>query len=212
MYALKGSASGRPLWASVSKQKAPSLTTRGRTLVTQGSEGLPTRCASVLDKQQKRSQRSLARVQASTEIPSVSKREDNESSDDAVEVQGRVAFVERKTKETSVFVKINIDGTGKSDCVCGVPFLEHMLDQIASHGLFDIEVKAEGDIWIDDHHTTEDIALAFGQCLSMALGTRAGIYRFGDFSAPLDEALVHVVMVSYNHLLLHTLAVSALQR
>ena len=69
------------------------------------------------------------------------------------------------------------------------------MQQIASHGLFDVEVKAEGDIWIDDQHTTEDIALAFGQCLSMALGTRAGIHRFGDFSAPLDEALVHVVMV-----------------
>ena len=67
--------------------------------------------------------------------------------------------------------------------------------QIASHGLVDLEVKAEGDIWIDDHHTTEDIALALGQCLSQALGTRAGIHRFGDFTAPLDEALIHVVMV-----------------
>mmetsp|Transcript_2435 Transcript_2435/g.6720 ORF Transcript_2435/g.6720 Transcript_2435/m.6720 type:complete len:313 (+) Transcript_2435:1615-2553(+) len=130
-------------------------------------------------------------VQASTEIPSVSA---NEGEGEGLEA--RVAFVERKTKETSVFVKLDIDGTGKCDCDSGVPFLDHMLDQIASHGLFDIEVKAEGDTWIDDHHTTEDIALAFGQCLSRALGTRAGIYRFGDFCAPLDEALIHVVMVS----------------
>lgn len=100
----------------------------------------------------------------------------------------------KKTKETSVYVKLNLDGTGQCDAVCGVPFLEHMLDQIASHGLIDLEVKAEGDIWIDDHHTTEDIALALGQCLSQALGTRAGIHRFGDFSAPLDEALINVVL------------------
>mmetsp|Transcript_9002 Transcript_9002/g.16767 ORF Transcript_9002/g.16767 Transcript_9002/m.16767 type:complete len:285 (+) Transcript_9002:71-925(+) len=131
----------------------------------------------------------LARVAPSQNHLSKSGEDPAESED-----EGRVAFVERKTKETSVFVKINIDGTGKCDCSSGVPFLDHMLDQIASHGLFDLEVKAEGDLWIDDHHTTEDIALAFGQCLSRALGTRAGIHRFGDFSAPLDEALVHVVL------------------
>ena len=86
-------------------------------------------------------------------------------------------------------------------CVCVFSVLLSLSlthsQQIASHGLIDLEVKAEGDIWIDDHHTTEDIALALGQCLSQALGTRAGIHRFGDFSAPLDEALINVVLVCY---------------
>lgn len=105
--------------------------------------------------------------------------------------QGKVA---RVTKETSVHVEINIDGTGICHAESGIPFLDHMLDQIASHGLFDITVKAKGDLHIDDHHTNEDIGLAFGQALSQALGDRKGIHRFGDFTAPLDEALVHVVL------------------
>ena len=106
----------------------------------------------------------------------------------------RVATVARKTKETSVRVNINIDGTGK--CVANTPvgFFNHMLDQIASHGLFDLEIEAEGDTWIDDHHTVEDIALALGTAFSQALGDRKGIHRFGEFSAPLDEALTHVVL------------------
>lgn len=110
------------------------------------------------------------------------------------DIKDRRGEVVRVTKETNVQVKINLDGSGICDCNTGIPFLDHMLDQIASHGIFDLEVKACGDIHIDDHHTNEDVALAFGNCLLQALGDRKGIYRFGDFSAPLDEALVHVAL------------------
>jgi imidazoleglycerol-phosphate dehydratase len=106
----------------------------------------------------------------------------------------RVATVQRQTKETSVKVTINLDGTGKCHSKTQIPFLDHMMDQLASHGLFDVTVEAEGDTWIDDHHTNEDIALALGTALSQALGDRKGIHRFGDFTAPLDEALIHVVL------------------
>ncbi|XP_068333278.1 uncharacterized protein [Pyrus communis] len=104
----------------------------------------------------------------------------------------RIGEVKRVTKETNVSVKINLDGTGIADSSTGIPFLDHMLDQLASHGLLDVHVKATGDIHIDDHHTNEDVALAIGTALLQALGDRKGIYRFGDFSAPLDEALIHV--------------------
>ncbi|PNW86979.1 hypothetical protein CHLRE_02g103850v5 [Chlamydomonas reinhardtii] len=106
----------------------------------------------------------------------------------------RVATVKRKTKETEVEVTINLDGTGVCVAETPVGFLNHMLDQISSHGLFDLTVKATGDTWIDDHHTVEDIALALGGAMSQALGDRKGIHRFGEFSAPLDEALTHVVL------------------
>lgn len=106
----------------------------------------------------------------------------------------RVATVKRQTKETNVKVTINLDGTGKCHSKSQIPFLDHMMDQLASHGLFDVTVEAEGDTWIDDHHTNEDIALALGSALAQALGDRKGIHRFGDFTAPLDEALVHVVL------------------
>ena len=106
----------------------------------------------------------------------------------------RVGTMKRKTKETEVEVIINLDGTGVCVAETPVGFLNHMLDQIASHGLFDLTVRAKGDTWIDDHHTTEDIALALGSALSQALGDRKGIHRFGEFSAPLDEALTHVVL------------------
>uniref|UniRef100_A0A803MQS2 Imidazoleglycerol-phosphate dehydratase n=1 Tax=Chenopodium quinoa TaxID=63459 RepID=A0A803MQS2_CHEQI len=105
---------------------------------------------------------------------------------------GRIGEVKRVTKETNVFVKINLDGKGVTDSSTSVPFLDHMLDQLASHGLFDVHVRATGDIHIDDHHTNEDVALALGTALLQALGDRKGINRFGDFSAPLDEALIHV--------------------
>ncbi|XP_030507973.2 imidazoleglycerol-phosphate dehydratase 1, chloroplastic [Cannabis sativa] len=106
--------------------------------------------------------------------------------------EARTGEVKRVTKETNVSVKINLDGSGIADSNTGIPFLDHMLDQLASHGLFDVHVKATGDIHIDDHHTNEDVALAIGTALLKALGDRKGIYRFGDFSAPLDEALIHV--------------------
>ncbi|KAG6547874.1 hypothetical protein Mapa_010694 [Marchantia paleacea] len=110
------------------------------------------------------------------------------------EVLPRIGSVSRVTKETSVEVELNLDGTGICDCDTGIPFLDHMLDQLASHGLLDVTVKAKGDIYIDDHHTNEDIGLALGTALLQALGDRKGIYRFGDFSAPLDEALIHVAL------------------
>ncbi|KAL3505918.1 hypothetical protein ACH5RR_031300 [Cinchona calisaya] len=107
---------------------------------------------------------------------------------------GRVGEVKRVTKETNVFVKMNLDGNGVAENSTGIPFLDHMLDQLASHGLFDVHVKAAGDYHIDDHHTNEDVALALGTALLQALGDRKGINRFGDFSAPLDEALIHVAL------------------
>ncbi|KAM7462790.1 hypothetical protein LguiA_030911 [Lonicera macranthoides] len=104
----------------------------------------------------------------------------------------RIGEVKRVTNETNVSVKINLDGSAVADSSTGIPFLDHMLDQLASHGLFDVHVKATGDTHIDDHHTNEDVALAIGTALLQALGDRKGINRFGDFSAPLDEALIHV--------------------
>ncbi|XP_041001351.1 imidazoleglycerol-phosphate dehydratase 1, chloroplastic-like [Juglans microcarpa x Juglans regia] len=109
-------------------------------------------------------------------------------------INARIGEVKRVTKETNVSVKINLDGSGIAENNTGIPFLDHMLDQLASHGLFDVHVKATGDIHIDDHHTNEDVALAIGTAFLQALGDRKGINRFGDFSAPLDEALIHVVL------------------
>ncbi len=106
----------------------------------------------------------------------------------------RQGKIHRVTKETNVSVRINLDGTGKCKISSGVPFLDHMLHQLSSHGLFDLEIDAKGDTHIDDHHTNEDVGIALGQALSQALGDRSGINRFGHFSAPLDEALVQVVM------------------
>ncbi|NJN61594.1 MAG: imidazoleglycerol-phosphate dehydratase HisB [Coleofasciculaceae cyanobacterium RL_1_1] len=106
----------------------------------------------------------------------------------------RTASVRRTTGETDVYVSINLDGTGQCNADTGVPFLDHMLDQIASHGLIDLEVKATGDIEIDDHHTNEDVGITLGQAFAQALGDRKGITRFGHFVAPLDEALVQVAL------------------
>jgi imidazoleglycerol-phosphate dehydratase len=91
-------------------------------------------------------------------------------------------------------VKLNLDGQGKCQVDTGVPFLDHMLHQIASHGLIDLEIKATGDIEIDDHHTNEDVGITLGQALTQALGDRKGIARFGHFIAPLDEALIQVAL------------------
>jgi imidazoleglycerol-phosphate dehydratase len=106
----------------------------------------------------------------------------------------RVATVKRTTKETDVSVSLNLDGTGICKAATGVPFLDHMLHQIASHGLIDLEVNADGDIEIDDHHTNEDVGITLGKALAEALGDRKGIVRFGHFVAPLDEALVQVAL------------------
>ncbi len=100
----------------------------------------------------------------------------------------------RVTGETDVLIRLNLDGSGNSAISTGVSFLDHMLQQIASHGLIDLEVAAKGDTHIDDHHTNEDVGIAFGQALSQALGNRSGLNRFGHFLAPLDEALVQVVL------------------
>ena len=102
--------------------------------------------------------------------------------------------IKRVTKETNVLVRINLDGSGKCKISSGVAFLDHMLHQLSSHGLFDLEIIAKGDTHIDDHHTNEDIGIALGQALSKALGDRSGIKRFGHFLAPLDEALIQAVV------------------
>ena len=106
----------------------------------------------------------------------------------------RTATVSRTTKETDVFVSLNLDGQGQCNAATGVPFLDHMIQQISSHGLIDLEVRATGDIEIDDHHTNEDVGITLGQALAQALGDRKGIVRFGHFIAPLDEALVQVAL------------------
>ena len=107
---------------------------------------------------------------------------------------GRTALVSRTTGETDVRVELNIDGTGKCSADTGVPFLDHMLHQISSHGLIDLNIKATGDIEIDDHHTNEDVGITLGMALAQALGDRKGIVRFGHFVAPLDEALIQVAL------------------
>jgi len=106
----------------------------------------------------------------------------------------RIATIRRTTGETDVQVTVNLDGTGVCRADTGVSFLDHMLQQISSHGLIDIEVKATGDLHIDDHHTNEDVGITLGQAFARALGDRQGIVRFGNFLAPLDEALIQVAL------------------
>lgn len=106
----------------------------------------------------------------------------------------RMATVSRTTGETDVQVSLNLDGTGTCTAATGIPFLDHMLHQIASHGLIDLEVRATGDLEIDDHHTNEDVGITLGMALAKALSDRKGIVRFGHFFAPLDEALVQVTL------------------
>lgn len=106
----------------------------------------------------------------------------------------RKATVNRETLETQITVSINLDGTGKFSADTGVPFLEHMMDQIARHGMIDIEIEANGDIYIDDHHTVEDIGITLGQAFKEAVGDKKGIYRYGHAYVPLDEALSRVVI------------------
>ena len=106
----------------------------------------------------------------------------------------RVGTIHRITGETDVRVTLGLDGSGHCQVNTGVAFLDHMLHQISSHGLIDLEIKAVGDTHIDDHHTIEDVGIAVGQALALALGDRRGIHRFGHFVAPLDEALVQVAL------------------
>ena len=106
----------------------------------------------------------------------------------------RIAEVVRNTKETQIRVRLNLDGRGMAKLATGIPFLEHMLDQVARHGALDLEIDAKGDLHIDAHHTVEDIGITFGQALAKALGDKAGIRRFGHAYVPLDEALSRVVI------------------
>ena len=109
-------------------------------------------------------------------------------------IESRTASVSRTTGETDVDVFLNLDGVGNCSSSTGIPFLDHMIGQLSSHGLIDLEIRATGDIVIDDHHTNEDVGITLGQALAKALGDRKGIRRFGHFIAPLDEALVEVVL------------------
>ena len=106
----------------------------------------------------------------------------------------REATVERNTLETQITVKVNLDGTGQAKFDTGVPFLEHMLDQVARHGMVDLAVKATGDLHIDEHHTVEDIGITMGQAFARAVGDKKGIFRYGHAYVPLDEALSRVVI------------------
>ncbi|GAB3630114.1 Histidine biosynthesis bifunctional protein HisB [Pandoraea terrae] len=106
----------------------------------------------------------------------------------------RIAEVVRDTSETQIRVKIDLDGTGRKQLDTGVPFLDHMLDQIARHGLIDMEVTAKGDTHIDDHHTVEDVGITLGMAVAKAVGDKKGLVRYGHSYVPLDEALSRVVI------------------
>ena len=106
----------------------------------------------------------------------------------------RTAQVERNTLETQIKIEINLDGTGKANFITGVPFLDHMLDQVARHGLIDLDIEAKGDLEIDAHHTVEDIGITLGQAFNKALGDKKGLVRYGHAYVPLDEALSRVVI------------------
>jgi imidazoleglycerol-phosphate dehydratase len=106
----------------------------------------------------------------------------------------RQAEISRNTLETRITVRLNLDGSGQGKFATGVPFLDHMLDQIARHGLIDLEVEAQGDLHIDAHHTVEDIGITLGQALAKALGNKQGLRRYGHAYVPLDEALSRVVV------------------
>jgi len=106
----------------------------------------------------------------------------------------RQADVSRNTSETKIQIVLNLDGTGKADLSSGVPFLDHMLDQIARHGMIDLKVHAKGDTQIDDHHTVEDVGITLGQAIAKAVGDKAGITRYGHSYVPLDETLSRVVI------------------
>lgn len=109
-------------------------------------------------------------------------------------MSARTASVTRNTNETRITVGVNLDGAGETSLETGVPFLEHMLDQVARHGMIDIDIKASGDLHIDAHHTVEDVGIALGQAVAQAVGDKKGIRRYGHAYVPLDEALSRVVI------------------
>ena len=106
----------------------------------------------------------------------------------------RLAEIKRNTSETKIELKLNLDGSGITNCSSGLPFLDHMIDQIGKHGLIDIDLRVEGDLHIDEHHTVEDIGICFGEALKKAIGNKSGIKRYGSAYIPLDEALSRVVL------------------
>lgn len=106
----------------------------------------------------------------------------------------RIAEITRNTNETHIRVAINLDGSGAQKLATGVPFLDHMLDQIARHGLIDLDIEAHGDLYIDAHHTVEDVGITLGQAFAKAIGDKKGIHRYGHAYVPLDEALSRVVI------------------
>ncbi|WP_431095170.1 imidazoleglycerol-phosphate dehydratase HisB [Polaromonas aquatica] len=106
----------------------------------------------------------------------------------------RTAEVSRNTAETQITVKLNLDGTGKANLSTGIGFFDHMLDQIARHGLIDLDIQAKGDLHIDGHHTVEDVGITFGQAVAKAVGDKKGLRRYGHAYVPLDEALSRVVV------------------
>ena len=109
-------------------------------------------------------------------------------------VAPRTAEVSRNTAETKITVKVNLDGTGKASLSTGIGFFDHMLDQIARHGLIDLDIHAEGDLHIDGHHTVEDVGITLGQAVAKAVGDKKGLRRYGHAYVPLDEALSRVVV------------------
>src|SRR5258706_3406466 len=109
-------------------------------------------------------------------------------------MSARTAKADRSTNETQIALSVNIDGSGKSRLATGVPFLDHMLDQVARHGMLDLEIEARGDLHIDAHHTVEDIGITLGQTVARAVGDKKGLRRYGHAYVPLDEALSRVVI------------------
>ena len=118
----------------------------------------------------------------------------SKSAETAAPEQNRTASIDRRTKETSITATVNLDGTGAYDVATGVGFLDHMLEQLARHGLFDIALKADGDLHIDQHHTTEDSGIVLGQAFAKALGDKAGITRYASCYLPMDETLTRVAV------------------
>lgn len=106
----------------------------------------------------------------------------------------RIAEITRKTRETDIALRLNLDGAGKADIITGAPFLDHMLTHVALHGLFDLTIRATGDVEIDAHHTVEDVGIVLGQALTQAIGDKAGLTRYGSQLLPMDEALALVAL------------------